>query len=435
MVCVNDPDDAVDIQPLAEKLRGAFEAILPKKADLRSKGRSPFMNKESKYLLHLLGAYLRKAEPQPEPGVDWGRLTELAYSHNLAGVLAFMGMQYPICPDPEHRMSLRRFYLMTITEFSTRGELAEGFSQILADNGIDHVLVKGIVLRDFFPVPELRTYGDVDLVIRRTDRQKSHALMEQLGFQTKTDWEPVYSYRKRSENYELHTELLETDVAEKTACRAYFRDCWSHVVPIAEHRFQFEPEYHFLYLLTHLAKHVTGSGAGIRMYMDVAAIILHYGENLDWAMIARELEVLDLGNFANVVFTMVQNCFGVASPIALKSVAADVLETFVELTMRGGIFGKNAQNSGTVAVRQESRGGSVSRVDTIVKRLFPSAKTIQSRYTYLQDKPWLLPVAWIHRLVITRGAWKEHTHQAGQILSVDREEAQRLIRLYREMGL
>ena len=32
MVCVNDPDDAVDIQPLAEKLRGAFEAILPKKS-------------------------------------------------------------------------------------------------------------------------------------------------------------------------------------------------------------------------------------------------------------------------------------------------------------------------------------------------------------------------------------------------------------------
>lgn len=393
------------------------------------------MNKESKYLLHLLGAYLRKAEPQPDPGVDWGRLTELAYSHNLAGVLAYMGMQHPICPDPECKTSLRRFCLMTITEFSTRGALAEEFSQTLADNGIDHILMKGIILRDLFPVPDLRTYGDVDLVIRRTDRQKSHALMEQLGFLTKEDWEPVYSYRKCSENYELHTELLETDVAGKTVCRDYFRNCWSHVVPIGEHRFQFEPEYHFLYLLTHLAKHVTGSGAGIRMYMDVAAFILHYGENLDWAMIARELEVLDLGNFANAVFAMVQNCFGVASPIALKPVAADVLETFVELTMRGGIFGKNAQNSGTVAVRQESCGGGISRGATIVKRLFPSAKAIQSRYTYLQDKPWLLPVAWIHRLVKTRDAWTEHTRQAGQILSVDKQEVQRIIRMYREMGL
>lgn len=393
------------------------------------------MDKESKYLIRLLGAYLREKAIDPAPEVDWNTLTALAHSQNLVGILGYMADSYPICPEKQCLADLRQFYLSTIMEFANRGVLAEEFSQTLADHGIDHIVMKGFILRDMFPVPELRTYGDVDLVIRTADREKSHALMEQLDFRTKTDWEPVYSYRRDCEYYELHTELLETDVAGKAVCRDYFRDVWNHAVPAAAHCYCFTPEYHFLYLLTHLAKHVTGSGAGIRMYLDVAAFILHYGENLDWACIARELEVLELGTFTNVVFTMVQTYFGIESPIALKPLAEDVLADFMELTMKGGIYGRNSQDSGTVAVREKSRGGGISRTGAVAKRLFPSAKTIESRYTYLQDKPWLLPAAWIHRLVITRNDWKDHARQAKQILSADREEVARLSRLHENLGL
>lgn len=394
--------------------------------------RGLFVEKESQYLLHILAAYLHETQPAADPGVDWGRLIALARSHNLVGILGYMADLYPICPDPQHTAALREFYLTTLMEFANRGVLAEEFSQTLADSGIDHILTKGFILREFFPVPELRTYGDVDLVIRAEDRAKSHDLMTALEFQTKTDWEPVYSYRRDSEYYELHTQLLETDVAGKTACRDYFRDVWDHAVPVGEHQFQLTPEYHFLYLLTHLAKHVEGSGAGVRMYLDFAALILR-GEKLDWAEIARELEVLELQEFANVVLTVVQRAFGVPSPISLHPVPEAVLTEFTELTMTGGIFGRNALDSGTVTVRRESPG--TARPAVIAKRLFPSAKTIRSRYTYLRDKPWLLPAAWIHRLIITRGTWKAHVDQAGQILSADTEQIDHLNRLYQEIGL
>lgn len=164
---------------------------------------------------------------------------------------------------------------------------------------------------------------------------------------------------------------------------------------------------HFLYMITHIAKHVTGSGAGIRMYLDVAAFVLHYGENLDWESVSQELETLGLRDFANAVFTVVQTCFDIKSPIVLKQTDKTVLADIVELNMKGGIFGRNGRDSGTVSVREESRSGEdVSRIRTIANRLFPSAQTIRSRYTYLQDKPWLLPAAWIHRLIKTREAGK-----------------------------
>lgn len=394
------------------------------------------MDKESKYLLHLLRSFIRKEEPEVWSDVNWDKLMQIAYIHNLAGTLGYLTMTYPICPDTQKNSLLRQSCLNTIMGFANRGALAEAFGQMLAEKGIDHIWMKGFILRDFYPVPELRTYGDIDLVIRPKDRAKCHDFMLEQGFGVKTDWEPVYSYIKDNEFYEIHTELLEVDVSEKANCREYFRNLWEHAVSVENHQFRFEPEYHFLYLLAHLAKHVTGSGAGIRMYLDVAVFLQHYGNTLDWTMVEEELEKLSLRNFANVVFAFVEVYFGIRSPIEVKTIDPAVMDSFVKFTMDGGIFGKVGRDSGTVSLQEEFRNsGETTRAGTLINRLFPSAKSIQSRYTYLQDKPWLLPVAWLHRLIKTGNRLDVHTQEVRNILAADMEEVRKMTRLYKEIGL
>lgn len=68
-------------------------------------------------------------------------------------------------------------------------------------------------------------------------------------------------------------------------------------------------------------------------------------------------------------------------------------------------------------------------------RLFPAADTIQNRCTYLQKYPWLLPAAWVHRLVKTRGRFHDHTMEARGILSANKEAVQKLSRVYEAIGL
>lgn len=394
------------------------------------------MDREYEYLLHLMGAYLQEEEPEVIPDASWENLQRLAQIHNLTGVLNYVAMTYPICPDRQKQAMHRRLCMSTIAGFSGRGALAEEFSQMLSDHEIDHIMMKGFVLKEFYPVPELRTYGDIDLVIRKEDRAKCHELMKELGFQVVTDWEPVYSYRRESEFYEIHTELLETDISAKVNCREYFRDLWDHVHCVEGNRFEFEPEYHFLYLLTHLAKHVVSSGAGIRMYMDVAVFVKHYGASLNWARIAEELNLLLLWDFANVVFHVVEQYFGIRNPTEGKPVNLEVMESFLTMTMAGGLFGMTGRNAGVTSIKNESRAhGGFSRLGTIKNRLFPAAETIENRYTYLQKRPWLLPVAWVHRLAITGSSFHEHTEEARSIMSVDQEEVQRLNRMYEEIGL
>lgn len=394
------------------------------------------MDREAQYLLHLLKAFVRREAPADLTDVDWEKLMGLAHIHNISGILGYMAMSWPVCPDPRRKAAARSLCLNTIGACTNRAALAERFSLELARAGIDHILMKGFVLRDFFPVPELRTFGDIDIVIHSEDRGRCHAFMEQQGFRVRTDWEPVYSYIRGSEFYEIHSQIMEVDVSDKADYRGYFQNPWEHVVPMGDHRWQFKPEYHFLYMLTHIAKHVTGSGAGIRMYLDVAVFLQHYGDSLDWEYVRRELDTLALGDFSNTVLTLTRDCFGTVSPVPLRPVARETMEDFLELTMNGGVFGRNAQDSGTNSLKQDCRdGGKVSRAGTLAKRLLPPAQSIQSRYTYLRERPWLLPVAWVHRLVKTRESWQTHTLEARNILSADKEAVRKLNRLYRNIGL
>lgn len=393
------------------------------------------MDREGEYLLHLLGAHMREEEPRSCPEADWDALMKLAHVHNVSGILGYMAMSWPICPA-DKKAALRTLCLSTMSGCAGRAALAEQFSKALAESGIDHILMKGILLRDFYPVSELRTFGDIDIVIRPEDRQRCHERMLELGYRVKNDWEPVYSYRKGSEYYELHTEIMEVDVSERADYRAYFRELWPQTVPMEAHRWQFTPEFHFLYMLTHIAKHVTGSGAGIRMYLDVAAFLRHYGPGLDWEAVRRELKALGLEDFAGTVLTFVETYLGVPSPIALIAVPEETREEFAAFTMSGGIFGKEARDSGTNSLKNQSRdAGEVSRTATLAKRLFPSARSIQDRYTYLKEKPWLLPAAWVHRLVKTRQGWQAHAREVGNILAADKEEVRALNRFYRDIGL
>lgn len=392
------------------------------------------MEKEYGYLLRLMGDYLREEEPAAAD-VDWNALVQLARMNSVTGVLGYLTMVGDICPDPELRRLLQDRCRQTIAGTGNRAAMAQLLSARLKDNGIRHIFMKGYVLRDYYPVPELRTFGDIDLVIELPDREKCHRLMLEQGFEPITDWEPVYSYRRQTEHYELHTELIETDVSGQADFRGYFQGLWQHVISNGENSLQFEPEYHFLYLMVHLAKHIKGSGAGIRMYMDIAVFLRRFPD-LDWDWIWGELERQNFTAFSGTVLAFVRRYFGVDCPGLRQDVEDRVLEELAELSLSGGTFGRFGKDPGTLSLEAENRGEErISRLGALSRRLFPAAKTIESRYTYLRDKPWLLPVAWVHRLVKTRGTWGGHASEARSILSADMDEVRRLRQLHDEIGL
>lgn len=393
------------------------------------------MEKENEYLLHLLGAFLRQEAPEKPEGVDWQRLLQLAGIHSVAGILGYMTMRYPICPDGQTGAALRSVCRGTVARFAQRAAQAEALLQELEQAGIDHIVMKGLVLRKLYPVPELRTFNDIDIVIRPEDRQRCDGLLVARGFQRHTDWEPVYSYFRGNELYEIHTEIMEVDVSGRADYKGYFRNMWEHAEPGSPHSFRFTPEFHFLYLLTHIAKHVHGSGAGIRMYMDVAVFVQHYGAALNWAWLREQLELLKLETFAGTVLTAVEVWFGISCPAVHERPEREVMEQFLTFTMEAGVFGHHGRDEALAGLKHGKTEHTAARIAHLLREVFPEARTIESRYTYLRDKPWLLPAAWVHRLVKNRDRLAGRTRKMKQIIGADPEEVRQLRQLMGDIGL
>lgn len=398
------------------------------------------MKETYKKYLSVLRAFVQGSAPDHLDGAQVNEIMNLANINSTGGIVCYEYMTHPELVGSDILPLMRKQCLHETAYYARRAEQVKNLLHELDGNGIDCIVFKGFVVREYYPVPELRSFGDIDLVIRKEDRQRCHELMQKLGYEPKDDWEPAYSYLKGTEYYEFHTDVMEIDVSDQADYMSYYSHIWGHVQPCTlvakPHVLEFSPEFHFLYLLTHIAKHISGSGAGIRMYLDIACFLKHFGGSLDWQWIQGELKKLHFESFANMVLTAAERWFKVESPLPLRPVSEEVLEDFLEFTLEGGIYGTVGRDKGTVFLKQQGRNDQdVSRWRTLLFHAFPPAKNLENRYTYLQKHRWLLPAAWVHRLVASRKEWGRFAGHTKDILTADSEDVRKLKRIYQEIGL
>ena len=376
---------------------------------------------EYRELLKILKAFLHQDNYTRSADCNYIELKKLSDIHSISGIVGYVlrnGM------DDWSQLLYR-----TCAETVQRTNRFKKLENILENEKIPYHLVKGIVIREYYPVPSLRTFGDIDIIIKPEYRKITDNLMRSLGYTCGINWEPSYSYKKYNEFYEFHTELLDSSPIEEIDLRDFFKDPWKYAVKKSGYRYELDPEYCFLYVLVHLAKHVSSQGAGLRMYLDIA--VLANNDKLDWGRLCEIVKTAKLERFFQTVLSAIEKWFGVEVPIEYKRTSDDTLEKLFVFTMKGGTFGFNAYSRSIMMLRENNRG----KVGVIIKRMFPSVVSMADRYDYLKERPWLLPIAWVHRLVINRHRIKKEQELLKDIMAEDVEVVMQLKSMYREIGL
>lgn len=395
------------------------------------------MNQSYEDYINLLKSFIHSEKPILSSEPNWKVIIQLATINSTVGIVGYVIMNYPNLVDNQLFLYLREHCLSEISLYSRRAELMKNLIREMDEREIDHLLFKGFIVRNYYTVPELRSFGDIDFVIREKDREKSDKLMNELGYQRSCGFEPVFSYIKGCEYYEIHTDVMEVDVSDKANYKKYYQRIWEHTENVSKHTYEFCPEFHFLYLLTHMAKHISSSGAGIRMYLDIAFFIKHFANEINWEWIKKELVVLSFTDYANMVLNAMEKWFDIKSPMLLKSVDNKTLNDYLEFTLEGGTFGHFGRDASTIFVKNQNRNDveNISKVGTIYKRLFPPIEELQFRYPYLKGRRWLLPVAWIHRFCNRIKEFKYYVNQAKEIINTNDDKVLRLRKIYKRIGL
>lgn len=386
--------------------------------------------------IHLLRSFVSETKPEMNDMTDWDKLLLLSKIHSVRGILGYLNKKYNFPMDEKYKRILENSFASTVAQSVNKEYQMKKLISRLTEEKIDHLLFKGYVVRRFYPVSELRTFGDIDFIIRMEDRNKSHQLMLKLGYQPEVDYGEVYVYSKGAEHYEIHTSIMTINVSDGSRTIDYFQNPWKKAELKQGCTYEFAPEYHLIYLISHIAKHMSGHGAGIRMYLDIALFLKYYEGKLNWEYVITEMRKLNLEYFLNTVLHAVQNWFGIPIPIVIEPVKEGVFEDFQNYTLSAGIFGFDKRETGLIKVRQQvAKGKRFSKQSAFIHKLFPSASAIESRYTFLKNKHWLLPAAWVVRIFVTYKDAKKNMKELKQIVTADSKEAAKINKMMREIGL
>lgn len=321
-------------------------------------------------------------------------LTQTA-QQNLMPILTYENKRKRIFSDEELSRQLDGLLHAAVAGSLRRCTAFESLSYTFTERGIEHMPVKGYYLRELYPVPELRTFGDIDILIRPTDRKKAHELMRELGYQTGNDWEPTYSYRKGEEHYEIHTNLMDGNLDDRADLRAYFDTAWEHAEPDEGLRRRPTADFHFIYIICHLAKHLYSGGAGLRMYLDAALFVRRFDSLLDWNAIRNEFATLRLDKFFDTVMNACRCWFGTETMCPLPEPNEKRLMELLSYTLSSDLFG-HSRDHAIVQLRNEGEQSS-ARGKALLRELFPPASALEPRYTFLRRSRLLLPLAWVVR--------------------------------------
>ena len=386
------------------------------------------MTNTEKLLIEILRAFVNDRKPVIETEYNAEALYELAKSQSITGIVSYVLHKYGREDILIGDKRLSDAYDKTVAQLIRKDVETQMLFGRLTAADIPHITFKGMVIKDCYPVPELRTFGDIDVIIREEDRKKSHELMLAEGFKGEAmDGGVVYGYKRGKEFYELHSTMN----SERTKLSDFMADYWSRTTLRSGLTYEFEKNFHFAYLISHIEKHVNCSNAGVRLYLDIALFLKKYRDELDLEKVRGILKDCKLEKFYDTVLYLCYRWFG-TEKLYEQELSDELYEEFCRFTLRGGTFGVQNAGADSEVRRAMSNSGEVSKVSLIIRHVFPPYREVRRMYPFFDGKPYLLPLSWvIHPFAAAKRSGLKNLKR---VANADINEAKNEKELLRQVG-
>lgn len=203
---------------------------------------------------------------------DWELMYRLSLSHNVAA-LGYAAAR--IMKDKGSSISeelLRKWKeksdqstMQCLYQQAEQEELAVAFEEA----GIPLIFLKGSVLRDWYPAPELRSMSDIDVLIHEEDAERAADVVRQLGYCIREHYrnEEIY-YKEPALTLEIHKTLF----WKSDEWNDHFRTVWERREYYSDGEKKIctmELKDFYIHLLGHFVQHMETGGIGIRVFLDI----------------------------------------------------------------------------------------------------------------------------------------------------------------------
>lgn len=313
---------------------------------------------EEEYLLQLLKASLHS---QNSDGTFndantkmWDAIISMAEKHSVLSLLFdILEDNDKLSPMARQRMGavakrtiLQQYHLLFFSKY---------FVDLFERNDIEVAIMKGVTIGAYYPVPELRKSGDVDLLLTQmADIDRAKKVMLENGFEVKEEQLALHHISfvsKEGIDIEIHTLLAEPFDNEKTniylqnvvaECRGKLvkKSIMGVELPVlSDAYFAFE-------LLLHMLQHFLRAGFGLKLLCDW---VVFWKESFPEQEKCKYLELVNqagIKKFSDIITLICIQFLGLEEKeVSWMNIAElDVVNDFLKEILRAEEFGKSDIN-------------------------------------------------------------------------------------------
>lgn len=384
------------------------------------------MNKENnltqiqQMLLDVLKAAVRGARFQVSQEdldhIDWTELHKLVVTHHISALI-YDAVGQEVRQSEKYAREAAIWKQEAMREIFLQMQTTANFLstyQKLNDAGVQALVVKGLICRQTYPKPDYRVSSDEDMLIKKEDFEKCDRVLQECGYQREPLKEGTLPYEVTYHNFqmgvslEVHMSFFPEDSDAYGYLNREFDQVFRHAVSQNIENTvvsTLDPTEHYFYLICHSFKHFLHSGFGIRQVCDLMMFQEAYGETIRWNEILEKLERLHMKTFwANLAAIMKEDLGAdlekAQIPYCPEIEKADRQDLLLDL-LQGGIYGDSSmerKHSSNITL-QAAAAGKKDTIGSFRASLFPNRNYMEGKYPWLGGKPWLLPAAWILRIL------------------------------------
>ena len=223
------------------------------------------MTDDKSQFLYLLNCFLNGKAPKNK-NYDWQGIYKLSSIHNMTAIITQTAklLQKEYQPSGEIRSAFNQQLGLSLLDYDKKCSALDKIKSVLNDSTIDYIIVKGAVLNNFYPIPQLRTSGDIDIILRSNSFDDDTAVLINQGVRLVHDDYYTKTFEIDGCDIEMHRTA---DVNNE-----YFNDIFS-LCTVKGCEYVLDDYNHLLYIVCHLCKHLAYTGAGVRMLADIDAFV------------------------------------------------------------------------------------------------------------------------------------------------------------------
>lgn len=332
----------------------------------------------------------------------WKRVCIELESQAVMGLTSVVALKHDEIPKEIKKIwsNRKRF---SVVRYVQLYEAQKEAVQIIEEAAIDVAVMKGMASACYFPIPEHRTMGDVDLIVRPRDYWKAAELLRKNGFVAEAKEGSAYhtAFIRYDVLFELHKSPASVHkIAQGEVIKKYVLSGLDHIESCQTNYGEFPMlpwKQNGMELIWHIRQHLY-NGLGLRHIIDWMMFVNDKLDDRHFEEYREDLERCGLLQLALYVTRLCQKYLGLRTEDITwcNSVNEDVCDELLSYILEQGNFGRKKGLTDKTA--KALSGYSTPRLF-----LGKMHEVGLSRWKQAGENPITRPFAWIYGIAFFAG--------------------------------